>query len=173
MAKHIIAFDEAEPMLEKAREKLATMEAATNNTKAHIEFHQGENRALPPRVAADGIADIVEGWSIAHLASWFPETWEEELEKVIVEMKRVAKKEAKIILFETLGTNRTEPKVPSPRLEKMYGLLENSHGFSRHAIRTDYKFSSVLEAHEVLDFFFGAMDIPAAEGEGEQGMELK
>jgi hypothetical protein len=58
-------------------------------------------------------------------------------------------------VIETLGTGREEPLPPSPELAEYYAWLEEAHGMTRAAIRTDYAFPDVETAANVTGFFFG------------------
>lgn len=59
-----------------------------------------------------------------------------------------------MIFIETLGSNVDEPVPPGEKLKGFYGLLENSHGFSKTVLRTDYRFTSNEEAQQIFGFFF-------------------
>ena len=57
---------------------------------------------------------------------------------------------------ETLGTGFSEPNPPSEALAAYYRFLETDWGFHSTWLRTDYQFSSLDEAADLLGFFFGA-----------------
>lgn len=59
------------------------------------------------------------------------------------------------IILETLGTGRLAPAPPAARLAAYYRWLETEWGFSRHEIRTDYRFAGVAAAAAATEFFFG------------------
>jgi ubiquinone/menaquinone biosynthesis C-methylase UbiE len=145
LVKHVRAFDISEEMLRVCREKL-TASGLTN-----WQLDVADHRQLP---ADDRSADlVVSGWSVAYLAVWNPETWRVELEKWMVEMKRVLKPNGTIILFESLGTGNESP-VKLEHLENYYPWLDEV-GFQHEWIRTDYKFDSLDEAEYLSRFFFG------------------
>jgi len=144
-AKSMRAFDASEEMLRVCRNKLEASELS--NWKVEVADH----RQLP---VEDGSADlVVSGWSVAYLAVWNPETWRDELEKWLGEMKRVLRRGSYIILFESLGTGNESP-IELEHLKEYYPWLEEA-GFQKKWIRTDYKFESIEEAEELSRFFFG------------------
>ena len=143
--KSIHSFDLSAEMLRVCRERLLAI--GLSNWQVDVADH----RQLPVK---DHSADlVVSGWSVAYLAVWNPETWREELETWITEMKRVLKPNGKIILFESLTTGSETP-IPLEHLKNYYAWLDQA-GFGNKWIRTDYKFESVEEAVESLGFFFG------------------
>jgi len=144
--RSIRAFDVSEEMLRVCRERLVT--SKLSNWDVDVADH----RHLP---VPDHSADlVVSGWSVAYLAVWYPETWRDELEKWMNEMKRVLKPNGKIILFESLGTGNGTP-IPLEHLKNYYPWLDGA-GFQNKWIRTDYQFESVEEAADLAGFFFGA-----------------
>jgi hypothetical protein len=74
---------------------------------------------------------------------------------ILEEMERTAKPGGKVIILETLGTGATSPSPPAPELAEYYQWLEESQGFKRTEIRTDYLFPSLEEAVDGTNFFFG------------------
>jgi ubiquinone/menaquinone biosynthesis C-methylase UbiE len=144
--KSIRAFDVSAEMLRVCREKLIA--SGLSNWQVDVADH----RQLP---IPDHTADlVVSGWSVAYLAVWHPDTWRDELEKWMNEMKRVLKPNGIIILFESLGTGNRTP-APLEHLKTYYPWLEEA-GFQNKWIRTDYQFESVDEAADLAGFFFGA-----------------
>ena len=146
--KSIRAYDAAQHMLDTAREILQ----ATGTDNWTLE--QADNQSLP---APDDCADLaIEGWSFAHAVGWYPETWREEVGKMLVEMGRVLRPGGTGLLIETMGTGSGVPQPPTPELAEFYRWLANEQGFINHTwIRTDYQFSTVPEADELTRFFFG------------------
>jgi ubiquinone/menaquinone biosynthesis C-methylase UbiE len=145
IVKHIHAFDISEEMLRVCREKLSAMKLT--NWKIDVADH----RQLP---IDDNSANlVVSGWSVSYLAVWNKETWREELEKWLTEMKRVLTPNNYIVLFESLGTGNEEP-IKLEHLKDFYIWLDEV-GFQNKMIRTDYKFESIQEAEELSRFFFG------------------
>jgi hypothetical protein len=96
---------------------------------------------------------VVSGWSVSYLAVWNPDTWREELESWLGEMKRVLRPNSFIVLFESLGTGNESP-IKLEHLKDFYPWLDEA-GFQHKWIRTDYKFESLAEAGELSRFFFG------------------
>jgi len=143
--KSVRAFDVSEEMLRVCRQKLEA--SGLSNWKVDVADH----RQLP---VEDGSADlVVSGWSVAYLHVWNPETWRDELEKWLGEMKRVLRRDSYIVLFESLGTGNEEP-IQLDHLKEYYPWLDEA-GFQNKWIRTDYKFASIDEAEELSRFFFG------------------
>ena len=141
----IRAFDLSAEMLRVCRERLLT--SGLSNWRVDVADH----RQLP---VPDHSADlVVSGWSVAYLVVWHPETWREELEKWMNEMKRVMKPNGQIILFESLGTGNETP-IQLEHLKDYYPWLDEA-GFQNKCIRTDYQFESVDEAANSAGFFFG------------------
>ena len=144
-AKSIRAFDASDEMLRVCRERLVA--GGFSNWQVDVADH----RHLP---VEDYSADlVVSGWSVAYLAVWHPDSWREELEKWLAEMKRVLKENGTIILFESLGTGNESP-IQLDHLKNYYPWLDEA-GFQSKWIRTDYKFVSLEEAEELSRFFFG------------------
>lgn len=143
--KSIRAFDSSAEMLRVCRERL--LASRLSNWQVNVADH----RLLP---ISDHLADlVVSGWSVAYLVVWHPETWRDELEKWLDEMKRVLKPGGRIVLFESLGTGNETP-IHLEHLKDYYPWLDQS-GFQNKWIRTDYQFESVEEAAELAGFFFG------------------
>ncbi len=115
---------------------------------------QADMRYLP---APDGWAEVVTaGWAIGHFTGWYPGTWRDEIAAVLGEMERVACRGGTLIIMETLSTGAAQPAPPNPQLAAYYHMLEEDWGYQRDTISTDYLFSSVDEAVERTEFFFGA-----------------
>lgn len=143
--KHVHAFDISEEMLRVCRDKFT----ASGQTNWQVDL--ADHRKLP---VADQSADlVVSGWSVSYLAVWNPDTWKEELESWLGEMKRVLRPGSFIVLFESLGTGNESP-IRLEHLKDFYPWLDQV-GFKYKWIRTDYKFESLQEAEELSRFFFG------------------
>jgi len=144
-ARSMRAFDVSEEMLRVCRQRFEA--SGLSNWKVEVADH----RQLP---VEDGSADlVVSGWSVAYLHVWNPESWRDELEKWLGEMKRVLRRGSFIVLFESLGTGNDEP-ISLEHLKEYYLWLDEA-GFQNKWIRTDYKFASIEEAEELSCFFFG------------------
>ena len=114
---------------------------------------QGDNRNLP---FADNWANVVTvGWAIGHLRGWYEDDWQIQIGKILTDMERVALHGGTLVIIETLTTGALEPAPPSPRLAEYYQWLEESWGYTRETIQTDYQFASVDEAAAKTEFFFG------------------
>lgn len=143
--KSMRAFDVSEEMLRVCRQKFEAK--GLTNWQVDVADH----RSIP---VADQSADlVVSGWSVAYLYVWHPETWKDELEKWLGEMKRILRPGSFIVLFESLTTGSEIP-VKLAHLKDYYPWLDEA-GFQNKWIRTDYKFESVDEAEELSRFFFG------------------
>lgn len=147
LVDYIHAFDIAPAMLTEGYRVLS--ETGMENWS----FTQADNRHMP---IISNIADIVlEGWSFGHVMSWYPETWQVETDNMLAEMERIVKPDGTMILIETMGTGNRKPSPPSADLGKLYDYWQEQHGFQYQWIRTDYQFESVVEADELMRFFFG------------------
>jgi ubiquinone/menaquinone biosynthesis C-methylase UbiE len=139
------AFDISEEMLRVCREKFT--KSGLSNWQVDIADH----RKLPVPDRSANL--VVSGWSLSYLAVWNPDTWREELETWMAEMKRVLMPGSFIVLFESLGTGNESP-IRLEHLKDFYPWLDEM-GFQNKWIRTDYKFVSLAEAEELSRFFFG------------------
>jgi ubiquinone/menaquinone biosynthesis C-methylase UbiE len=142
---HVRAFDVSDEMLRVCKEKFIT--SGLTNWQVELADH----RKLPVEDASADLA--VSGWSVSYLAVWNPDTWREQLEAWLAEMKRVLRLGSHIVLFESLGTGNESP-IQLEHLKDFYPWLDEV-GFQNKWIRTDYKFASVAEAEELSRFFFG------------------
>jgi ubiquinone/menaquinone biosynthesis C-methylase UbiE len=145
IAKSILAFDSAEPMI-KVAEKIL-QEAHLHNWK----FEVADHRKVPAPTHSADVA--IAGWSICCLAAYEGENWQRELETGLAEMERVIVPGGTTIIIETLGTGYSSPNAPEG-LRPYYGILDTK-GFRSTWIRTDYRFSSMEEAIDLTTFFFG------------------
>jgi ubiquinone/menaquinone biosynthesis C-methylase UbiE len=132
-------------MLRVCRERLS----ATGLSNWRVEV--ADHRSLP---VLDHSADLaVSGWSVSYLAVWDQANGRAELDRWLVEMRRVLRKDGAIILFESLGTGNEEP-ARLEHVESTYQWLDDA-GFQNKWIRTDYRFGSLDEAVDLAGFFFG------------------
>jgi len=144
-AKSIRAFDSSAEMLRVCRERLIA--SGLSNWQVDVADH----RNLP--VEDHSVDVVVSGWSVSYLAVWNPEQANQELDKWLLEMRRVLRKDGMIILFESLGTGNESP-MRLEHVETTYRWLDDN-GFQNKWIRTDYQFESIEEAEELSRFFFG------------------
>jgi ubiquinone/menaquinone biosynthesis C-methylase UbiE len=144
-AKSIRAFDASAEMLRVCRERL--LASGLSNWGVDVADH----RQLPVESRSADL--VVSGWSVAYLYVWHPETWRDELEKWLDEVKRILRRGSFIVLFESLGTGNESP-VKLEHLKGYYPWLDEA-GFQNKWIRTDYKFELVDEAEDLSRFFFG------------------
>ena len=143
--RHVRAFDVSEEMLRVCRDKFI----ASGRTNWQVDV--ADHRKLPVENQSADL--VVSGWSVSYLAVWNPDTWREELESWLSEMKRVLRPNSFIVLFESLGTGNESP-IRLEHLKGFYPWLDEV-GFQNKWIRTDYKFVSLAEAEELSRFFFG------------------
>lgn len=143
--KSIRAFDVSSEMLRVCRKRLVGSELS------NWDVDVADHRQLP--VDDHSVDLVVSGWSVAYLAVWNPESWRDELEKWLGEMKRVLRQDSFIVLFESLGTGNESP-IKLEHLKEYYLWLDEI-GFQNKWIRTDYEFASVDEAADLAGFFFG------------------
>jgi ubiquinone/menaquinone biosynthesis C-methylase UbiE len=141
----IQAFDVSQHMLAVAVDKL--QQSGLANWKVQVSDH----RSLQ---AEDHCADIVtSGWSICYLVDWNRSSWKEDIDQALAEIRRMLRPGGVVIILETMGTGFETPHPPEHLLEYYQVLAEK--GFQQKWIRTDYQFSSVEEAVELVQFFFG------------------
>lgn len=139
------ATEGAPAMLEVARRELGD--------DPRLSLQVADARSLP---SPDGEADLgIAGWVFGHLRHWLPDGWRDEIGAALDELARVVRPGGTLVVIETLGTTHTEPAPPNPALAEYYDWLERDRGFTRTAIRTDYRFDDVEQASRVLGFFFG------------------
>src|SRR5206468_1130901 len=110
-------------------------------------------RAIP--VAGESVDVAVAGWVIGHFVDWFESGWRAHADRSIAEMRRAVKPRGMIILIESLGTGTTAYVPPTPAHGDYHRWLQREQGFTLQAIRTDYRFASVLEAERLTRLFFG------------------
>ncbi len=145
--RRIIAFDQAPAMLAVAATKLQ------RSGRDNFALGVADNRHLP--LVGETAVFAIAGWSLAHSVSWYPDSWQTEIGRMLSEMQRVVKPNGTVVLLETLGTGRETPKPPGSHLATYYHWLETVHGFERTWIRTDYRFASPEEGASLIRFFFG------------------
>lgn len=143
----LIAAEREPHMLGVAQRHLAAIGAA------HAACVAADARDLP---LADGVFDLVTaGWVFGHFTFWTHDAWREHTARAIDEMRRVARPDGALVIFETMGTAVTEPAPPAGGLADYYAWLERERGFERRLIQTDFAFASVDAAAEACGFFFG------------------
>jgi ubiquinone/menaquinone biosynthesis C-methylase UbiE len=146
LASQVAALDLHRPML---REN----EGHRRRVKGEWLAVEGDMRRLPfPTQWADA---VVAGWAIGHLRAWHEPDWKCHMTLILEEMHRVAAPGGALIILETLSTGALTPAPPTVGLAEYYAWLETKWDFNRTEIRTDYQFSSVDEAVERTEFFFG------------------
>lgn len=145
-AKSIRAFDLSAAMLRVCRQRLV----AGGLSNWHVSL--ADHRQLPLENHSADL--VVSGWSVSYLAVWNPEQANQELDKWLVEMRRVLRENGTIVLFESLGTGNESP-ILLDHVESTYRWLD-ANGFQNKWIRTDYRFESLDEAIDLAGFFFGA-----------------
>jgi ubiquinone/menaquinone biosynthesis C-methylase UbiE len=145
--RSIRAYDASPHMLATAHNSLTAI--GSRNWMLGI----ADNRALPE--AARSADLVLEGWSFGHAIGWHPDTWRDEIGRMLAEMARILRPGGTAILLETLGTGSETPAPPTPGLAEFYEWLVAEHDFEHTWIRTDYQFSTVPEAAELTRFFFG------------------
>ena len=148
----ILALDISAHMLAVAREKLF-LDGRFRGGSRKWHLIRADNRQLPLR---QGPADLaIAGWSLGHFVGWYKQTWRQEIDLVLSEMRRVIIPGGSLVVIETLGTGHRTPEPPHEGLANYYRWLEQEHGFTRLWIRSDYHFQSITEAFELTKFFFG------------------
>ncbi len=146
--KRVHGVDTAKAMLDVAAAKL-------DGCQGQWALSVGDARDLP---IADRWADaVVAGWVFGHFTEFSAGTWQTDLDRAVAEMDRVVKPGGTEVIIDTLGTAAAEPAAPAPLLAEYHARIE-AMGFVRTVLRTDYRFASVEESIELLDWFFGLGD---------------
>jgi len=121
------------------------------NAHSNISYCLADMRLTPFKARQ---ADMVlAGWSFCYLAVWSGQQWWVELERGMVEIRRLLKPGGTAIFFENFGTGFDSPNPPE-HLKEYFKFLNDS-GFQSGWFRTDYQFISIQEAVELSDLFFG------------------
>ncbi|WP_028544807.1 class I SAM-dependent methyltransferase [Paenibacillus taiwanensis] len=147
-AKTIVALDASEAMLQITSSKLCRLELT------NWRIVQSDYVSMP---LEDDSADlIVAGWSLCYIANsnCQKSCWEEKLQQVMEELRRVVRPGGTIIIMETMGTG-TEVPSPPTFLSAYYEQLVEKYGFFHKWIRLDYTFESTEQAERLARWFFG------------------
>ncbi len=145
LVKSIRAFDASSHMLSLAKANLETSGLRNWSIQA------ADHRRLP---VGDQSADmVISGWSVCYLVDEPSPDWKQEVAKALAEMRRVLRPGGVAILVETQGTGFETPHPPDHLVDYFHFLAER--GFTSTWIRTDYRFASLAEAVELVQFFFG------------------
>ena len=140
--------------LDLHREMLREQAVQRKQVDGDWDLAQADLRQIP---VADNWADVViAGWAIGHFRSWHAEDWQTQAGRALAEMQRSAKAGGRLIILETMGTGTEAAGPPSSELDEYYSWLEEEHNFQRKVISTDYEFTDLDEAIELIGFFFGA-----------------
>jgi ubiquinone/menaquinone biosynthesis C-methylase UbiE len=150
IAGSVCAFDRSSHMLGVA------VDVSKEDPRCSWMNAAADHRAIP--LPTSSVDLVLSGWSFCYLVVWEEQNWESELLAGLREIERVLRKGGTVILIETLGTGVVQPQPPE-KLVSYFKYLE-SLGFQRSWIRTDYKFIDLVEAHELVNFFFGAEMLP-------------
>lgn len=135
-----------------APDMLRVAAAALESTPGTWLLSKGDARRLP---IEDHWADAaLAGWVFGHFTEFHPGAWRAHLDKAIDEMCRVVIPGGVAIIIDTLGTAVNQPAAPTPLLAEYHSHIE-ARGFSKTILHTDYRFESVSESIEMLDWFFG------------------
>ncbi len=143
-ANKVFAFDKTIEMIHVAEER------KKRDKVKNIVFSVADNTKIP---LSDGFADLsIEGWAFLAMRLFSEMDPILLIKSAIIEMERITKKGGYITIIETQGTC-----VDSPIFEEMIQLkvLTDELGFSKKIISTDYKFDSIDQACDLIDFFFG------------------
>ena len=146
-ARSLRAFDFSPHMLQIAQRHLSRMSLSTWSLTV------ADNRAMPLPAHCADVA--IAGWSFGHSTIWSEANWRAEVDRALGEMLRVLRPGATALVIETLGSGSETPQPPTPTLADFYRWLEEERGFTRHWLRTDFRFASVEEGELLLRFFFG------------------
>jgi ubiquinone/menaquinone biosynthesis C-methylase UbiE len=147
-ARSIFATDRSAAMLDRAAAKLR----AFDRLRWHVAV--ADHQHVP---VSNRSADLVlAGWTLPYLLSPYEQNGHANIARVMADMQRVLRPSGVMIIIDTLGTGFTMPQIVSPELGDYFAYLEREYGFQRTWVRTDYRFASVEEAVQQLEWFFGA-----------------
>ena len=137
-AGKVYAFDKSKFMIAVAYEKMKS--AALSNCCLELADH----RCIPlPNASADV---VVAAWTLASLVyESSEEAWTEELDNVVREMGRLVRAGGVVAAL--------CPVDPGPR--DYLSRLETTHGFCHTAFESCWRFLTLAEARNVIQFFFG------------------
>jgi hypothetical protein len=144
--KYCYGFDRENHMLKKCANNLSNY-----LYKLNLEICENTDLSKIPETA-----DVfIEGWSFMHSITENKNDYKSVFDDIYHRICELLKKDGKIILIESLGTNVIEPTIPNIVFENFYLLLENEYGFKKNVIKTDYQFPDFKEADRIMSFFFG------------------
>jgi len=124
-----------------------------NTKELSLKLVQGDIRFLPfPNCRFD---IVTAGWAIGHITGWYPNSWKEQATRILDHAARTLRPGGWIIILETLTTGSNIPAPPTASLGEYYGWLENTWGFSRTEIQTDFQFETLAQSEYYAQFFFG------------------
>ena len=113
----------------------------------------GENTKLP---GIDRKADVfIEGWSFGHTIIENENNVDACVNAILEDISAHLEGTGHIVIIESLGTFVSKPTVKREAIRVFFELLENTYGFKKQILSTDYRFSTFKEAAEVMGFFFG------------------
>jgi len=140
LAKHasrVHAFDKSKFMIAVAREKVSLL--CLSNCSVGLADH----RCIPlPNASAD---IVVAAWTLASLVyESSEEAWTEELDNVIREMGRLVRAGGVLVAL--------CPVDPGPR--DYLARLETTHRFCHTIFESSWRFPTIVEARDVIQFFF-------------------
>ena len=145
-AKCCFGFDREQHMLDKCMENLSEY-------AEKLFLSVGENTKLP------GIgckADVfIEGWSLGHTIIENENNIEACVKTILEDISTFLDGTGQVIIIESLGTFVSQPTVKRDAIQTFFELLEDTYSFVKYVLSTDYCFSTVQEAAEVMGFFFG------------------
>lgn len=108
--------------------------------------------ALSQASAHPALHMVVCAWSLSYVmrASWGGDRWHQELKDTVEAMQAAVVGGGVLVIIETLGNGCETPT----RRNSMLDFLEETFGFERQWVRTDYVFASVQEGESMCKFFF-------------------
>jgi ubiquinone/menaquinone biosynthesis C-methylase UbiE len=135
-AHSVHAFDRSSHMIDFAQHNLRRL-GVTN-----CSFTRAEHSRIP---LPGGSADVVlAAWALDSVAfDSGPDRWKPELDRIVLEMRRLTKSGGMIIILAT----------PLRGERDFQGYLERAHGFQSHLFNSVWRFSSKRIAREAISFF--------------------
>jgi ubiquinone/menaquinone biosynthesis C-methylase UbiE len=144
--RQVYGIEPVSAMLEVARSKKHSLGVR------NVDFLRGEHKAVP---LPNGSVDlVVEGWAFLRAFKVSDPEWRSEFTNIAKEMKRILKPGGTVVLIETMGTLHIWKEAAGKNAE-LYDYFEKELHLEKIVIRTDYKFSNLDEAVDLMTFFFG------------------
>ena len=164
-AKSVHGYDRSRHMVRVAR-RLSVRAGLTNCL-----FAVADHRRIP--LAASAADVVVAAWTLLSLVS---ETWQgdwrAELDKCILESRRILKTTGTMVVVETANILEELPpgEVWHPQRRAFLEYLEQRHGFRNTHIRREWQYPSLSAAIRLTRLFYGRPIAQAIRRNGSQSI---